>query len=517
VQSFHAIVPAPRLSPSGRALAACTLAKLGIHLATGAGYGYFCDELYQIALSRHLALGYVDLPPLVPALVALSRAALGPSLLAHHLVPALAGAGTLALVCLTARELGGRAFAVALAGLAFLVAPVWLILDSFFCYDSIDQLALAGVTWALARLLRTGDRRLWLLVGLLAGLAGLAKLTVLFLAPPLLLALLLSGRRSDLATRWPWLGLLVLLGLMSPYVYWQAGHGWPTLAYWGRYHQGLAAGGTPLDHLVGVALVLNPFAAPLALLGLVRIWRPFGGASFRLLGGLSVLGAALLAAVHGRAFMMAELFVPLIAAGAVWAEELCSRLRRPRPVQAAAVAWLVAAGALVAPYALPLLPTRLLPAYARHLGFLYQPIKDFSYQKNEYPQELANRIGWEELVAEVARVVRELSPEDRAAAGIFCDWYGPAGAVDLFGPRYGLPRAVSGHLNYHLWGPGENGWRVMILVTASIDRLAPMFDEVEEKAAIDNPFALPFNRNRIYLARGPRFDVAQAWPRMGPY
>jgi hypothetical protein len=89
--------------------------------------------------------------------------------------------------------------------------------------------------------------------------------------------------------------------------------------------------------------------------------------------------------------------------------------------------------------------------------------------------------------------------------------------VDLFGARYGLPRAVSGQVNYHLWGPGDHGWQVMILVTASIDKLAPMFEEVEEKAVVENPFALPFNRNRIFVARRPRFDIAQAWPKMGPY
>ena len=305
--------------------------------------------------------------------------------------------------------------------------------------------------------------------------------------------------------------------VVSPFLHWQATHGWPTLAFWGRYHEGHAYRATLGQYFVSVLLIANPLAFPLMLLGLFRIFRPFGGRTFRLLGGMVVLDVALLVAVRGRAFMMSELFVPLFAAGAVLVEELVSVARWKPVLQAATVAVLVAGGVVVAPASLPLLPTRLLPAYARAFGFLYKPVKDFTFEKNEYPQELANRIGWEELVRDVARVYQELPPQDREMAGIFADWYGPAGAINLFGPRHGLPRAVSGQVNYHLWGPGDNGWQVMILVTASIDRLAPMFDEVEEMAVVDNPFALPFNRNRIYVARGPRVDIAALWPKMGPY
>jgi len=118
--------------------------KFAIHLYSAPGYGYFSDEFYTIALSRHLAFGYVDLPPLVPALVALSRAVLGGSLFALHVVPALAGAATLVFVCLITKEFGGKGFAVALGALGFIIVPLWLNIDSIFCYDSIDQLVLAG-------------------------------------------------------------------------------------------------------------------------------------------------------------------------------------------------------------------------------------------------------------------------------------------------------------------------------------------------------------------------------------
>jgi hypothetical protein len=51
------------------------LLSFGIHLLANAlgGYGYFRDELYYLACSRHLAAGYVDQPPLSILSCALAR------------------------------------------------------------------------------------------------------------------------------------------------------------------------------------------------------------------------------------------------------------------------------------------------------------------------------------------------------------------------------------------------------------------------------------------------------------
>jgi len=198
-------------------------------------YGLFFDEMYTAALSRHLSFGYVDLPPLVPALMALNRALLGESLLAMHIVPALAGSATLVFVCLIAKEFGGKIFAVALSALAFIVAPLWLLFNSAFTYDCIDQLILSGFLYTLIRFLRSGNRKLWLLLGALAGLACLTKMTILFLGPGFLVALLISKYRKDLLSPWPWLGVVLCLVIVSPYLYWETANHWPTLEYWQTY------------------------------------------------------------------------------------------------------------------------------------------------------------------------------------------------------------------------------------------------------------------------------------------
>ncbi len=75
------------------------------------------------------------------------------------------------------------------------------------------------------------------------------------------------------------------------------------------------------------------------------------------------------------------------------------------------------------------------------------------------PQDFADMLGWEEQVEAVARVYRELPAGDRERAVIIGGNYGEAGAIDFFGPRYGLPGAVCPCGSYWFFGPGERPGR----------------------------------------------------------
>jgi hypothetical protein len=486
-------------------------AKFLVHILTGQTYGYFCDELYTMALSKHLALGYVDLPPLVPALHFLSRTLFGESLLAIHIFSSLAGAATLVFVCLITRELGGKLFATGVAALGFIIAPVWLILDSFFCYDSIDQLVLSIFLYFLVRFIRTENKRLWIALGVTAGIAFLTKATILFLGPGLLIALLATKHRKQLLTPWPWIAVGIFLVIISPYVIWQYVNHWPTLAYWGRYSSKKLYNSSIPEFIVNIVLTMNPVLIPLICVGIYRIFRKFGDTRYAVFGIMFLVTLVLLFVLHARAMMLAEICIPVIAAGAVWLEEVLTGPGWKKGVRIAAVSCMVAGGILVAPVTLPLLPLPLMSSYTQAFGFLFKPVKDFNDPKSNYPQEFSNRIGWDDLVKTVADVYHSLPAEDQAKAGIFCDWYGPAGAIDLMGPKYGLPRAVSGHVTYYKWGPGQNSWQVMIFVTANMDPFRSWFGDVQPKAVMANDFAMPYNRNTIYVCRKPRLNAKVIW------
>src|SRR5512141_2299392 len=111
-------------------LVALCSAKFLLHLVTSVRrYGYFRDELYYIDLSKHLDWGYVDCAPLIAVYTKVAML-LGGSLAALRILPALAGTALVALSILIARELGGGRFAQFLTGLAILIAPGFLLIDS---------------------------------------------------------------------------------------------------------------------------------------------------------------------------------------------------------------------------------------------------------------------------------------------------------------------------------------------------------------------------------------------------
>ena len=483
--------------------------KFVLHLYIAPGYGFFFDELYTIALSRHLTFGYVDLPPLVPALVALSRFLLGESLFGMHIVPALAGSFTLVFACLITKEFGGKTFAVALTALGFIIIPGWLMVDSIFCYDSIDQLILAAFLFYLIRFLRTGNKRLWIILGLMAGLACMTKLTILFLGPGFLVALLASKYRRDLITPWPWLGAVLCLVLVSPYLLWQSANHWPTLEYWMNYGTRRVYQASIQQYMTNVLIYVSPLLLPLWLMGLYRIFRRLDGVNYSFLGLLLLVTLALMFKLHATARMILELFIPLLAACAVFMEETMTGLRLGNWIKAAAIMYLLVVGVVNVSFSLPVLSMDILPAIIRPYQYLYQPMREFNFGTNNPPIFLSGRIGWDDLVREVADVYNALPSEDRAVAGIYTDLYVTAGAIDQFGPQYELPHAVSGSLTYYLWGPGYS-WDVMIILTTRPNVMSVFFDECEQKAVMQHKY-IGLTRFYVFVCREPIVPVNTIW------
>ncbi len=133
-------------------------AKLGIHLWAGRSYGFFVDELYYLACARHLDWGYVDQPPLIAAIAWIVRKTLGDSLAAVRLLPAVAGAGEVAITALIVREMGGGLFAQALAGISVIVAGGILTIDDFLSMNAFEPLIWLGCAWIVIRMIKTGNR-----------------------------------------------------------------------------------------------------------------------------------------------------------------------------------------------------------------------------------------------------------------------------------------------------------------------------------------------------------------------
>jgi hypothetical protein len=130
------------------------------------------------------------------------------------------------------------------------------------------------------------------------------------------------------------------------------------------------------------------------------------------------------------------------------------------------------------------------------------------------PQYYADELPWQEQVAAVARVYQSLSLEEQGKTAIFCGNYGQAAAIDFFGSRYGLPKAISGHQNYFLWGPRNYTGEIVIVEGQPADEVSKYFDSVEAAAAVNVPYAYSYETRRILLCRGLKGNLQALWPRV---
>ena len=487
--------------------------KLLIHLLTADNYGYFRDELYYIAASERLDLGYVDFPPFVALVVAFVRATLGDSLLALRLLPALVGAVVVVLAGLMARELGGGRISQGLAALAVLVAPNFLVMGTFISMDAFDQLFQVSAAYVLLLILKRDEPRLWLLFGLFAGLGLLTKVTMLFFGFAVFVAILLTPTRRHLLTPWPWLGGVVALVFLLPYVVWQIAHGWPTLEFWDEYG-GKVDPASPVEFLVEQILTMQPPTLPLWLAGLWFYLFAREGRTYRALGLVYIVLFVVFALLNSKFYFLAPAYPMLFAAGSVAAERFFGRRGRWRLSLPAYAAVLAISGVLVAPITvLPVLPVETLARITGSLGG-DAGVEAETREVAQLPQTFADRFGWEGMAETVARVHDRLPPEERSEACILTGNYGEAGAVDFFGAEHGLPKAISGHNSYYLWGPRGCSGEVVISVGVPRDLLEGVFGRIESADTVRCRYCMPDESDLpVYVCRDPELPFEEAWPR----
>ena len=497
----------------GAVVIALVVAKLLFHLYTGRHYGYFRDELYYLACSQHLAWGYVDQAPLIVLIAKITRVLLGDSLAAIRLIPALAGAALVALTGLMARELGGGRFAQGFAAFTVLVAPAFLGLDNLFTMNAFEPLFWMGCAYVLIRMVNTGDRRLWLWFGVLAGIGLENKHSMLIFGFAIVAGLLLTGERKLLLSPWLWIAGAVAFLIFLPNLIWNIQHHFPFLelqANIRRNHRNVDL--PPLRFLGEEIVTMLPLSLPVWAAGLWFYLAAPKGRHFRFLGYAFVISAVIIMTLDPRTYYLFPGFPLLFAGGAVLWE---SWLTRPGLgwLKIAYPALMLVLAVIAAPFAAPVLPVPTFLRYAEAIH--YQQPKIENVNLGPLPQLFADQFGWEEMAAAVAQVYRKIPADLRQNTAIFAQNYGEAGAVDFFGPKYGLPRATSGHQSYFLWGPRDyTGESVIVMGSDRQARLEALFASVENAGTVYHPYSMPYEHFDLFYCRGLKQPLAELWPQL---
>lgn len=489
------------------------LAKLALHFSFNGSYGYFRDELYYVACGEHLALGYPDHAPLIAFVTKLTRVLFGDSLFALRFFPAVAGAAKVFLTGLVAVELGGRRFAVAAACLCVVVAPGYLAIDNLLSMNAFESVFWTGAAYLAIRAVGRRDPRLWAWFGVVAGAGLMNKHSMIFFGVSVVAGLLLTRERRVLLDRWIWIGGALAFAIFLPNLVWQARNDWATI----ELLRNVQATGknvvlAPHEFVWQQAFLLLPVTAPVWLAGVWYFLFDPQGKRFRFLGVAYLVALALMIAMKAKSYYLLPVYPYLFAGGAVLFERLRPKNFALRAAKFAYPAVVLACGLVVLPLALPILPVEKFLRYQEALGVA--PPKSEVGHEGVLPQVYGDQFGWEEMVAKVAEVFNGLPPEERAKAAIFANNYGQAGAVDFFGPRHGLPKAVSPHQSYFMWGHRGHTGEVLIVLGDEREDAEDDCRSVEEAAEVNHPYSMREEKYRILVCRGLREPLPVLWPKL---
>jgi hypothetical protein len=479
---------------------ALALVTSGIHLLTNGQYGFFRDELYYLDCARHLDWGYPDMAPFAPAAARFATSVLGDSLRSLRFLPAICSALLVLLTGALVRELKGGRCATILACLAVMAAPVYLVNYTLFSLNAFEPLFWMAAVWCVLRASNSGDTRWMTAAGALLGAGLMNKHSTAFFGVCLAAGLALSPQRRLLLSRHALFGAAAAFVLFLPNLIWQVRHDFATLELLQNVRRtGKNVELGPLAFTLQQVMMMLPGGALLWMAGLWSRKRHFVGLAFAIF-------FLLMMAMHAKDYYVAPAYPMLLAAGAVWWE---ARAKWARWLAGTA---LVAFGLVAAPIALPVLPPDQLQSYLRGIGIA--PQKSEVHHDGPLPQHFSDQFGWPEMVEQVAGIFHRLPPEERRVARVLAGNYGEAGAINKFGPRYGLPPAISGHQGHIYWGYGDATGEVLILLQWPREAAERNCASVGNAGRTGHPWAMREEHYDILICRGLKTPMREFFPKL---
>lgn len=464
-------------------------------------YGFHRDELALLDNGQHLAWGYVEYPPLAPLLAHIGLMLFGFSLVSLRLFPILAVCLVLLLTGLMTRELGGSRRAQIVAGLAAVSAPVLLFNGMFFAYEVFDYLWWVVAAYFMIRLLTSENPRWWLGIGAAVGLGAMTKYTMAFEAIGIAAGVFFTPARRYLKSPWLWAGAALAALIILPNLIWQTQHQFIAFRFTSSIHsRDIRIGRTGfLKYLLDQLYACNNIAAmALWIRGFRYYARRPEGQRYRALAWMAGVPFVLFLVLQGRSYYPAPIYPMLIAAGSCHIERQWQAL--PAPTRTRKRRWqyggLVVSALLFMALVFPLAPVK----------------SGLGRAENATAVELREEIGWPELVQTIAGIRSSLPVSEQAGAGILAGNYGEAAAVNLYGPDYGLPTAISGIDSYWLRGYGNPPPQTLIVVGLSQEDVTYIFQSCRLAGHTSNRYGIVNEETRdhpdIFVCR----NLRQPWP-----
>lgn len=476
------------------------------HIALNGQYGFHRDELDFIMNARRLDWGYVSYPPITPFFARIGLEIFGESLRGLRVLPAIAQGAAMILAGLMARDMGGKRSAQILAAFTVFIAPMSLFGGTVIMYFAFDYLWWVLVAFFMVRLLATDDPRYWLGIGAGIGLGMMTKYTMAFFVVGLIVAVLVTPARKYLRTKWLYLGAALALLIFLPNLIWQIQRDFISLEYLASIHARDVSWGRGNDFLPEqLFLTTNPFSIPLWTVGLSLCLFSASMKRFRTLGWMFLVTFVLFLINQGRGYYTGPAYVMLMAAGCVWFESWFERLGGKKRQLGYGVLWTMQVlGGLIGVILM------------KPIGAINSTLWDF---RSDVSGDLfVEMVGWEDLTRQVAEIYQAIPESEKPRTVILAGNYGEAGAIDLYGDEYGLPRMITGTNSMWYRGYGNPEPQTVIVVGFEGDYARHFFKLCEYSGTVTNSYNVQNEETTfhtgLYICREPRRPWSEMWQEM---
>lgn len=476
-------------------------ATLLLHIIVSTNYELHRDAYLYLAEADHLAWGYMSIPPLAAFIAHFWMLIFGHSVIVVRLMPALAGTFSIIIIGQIVREVGGDDWSIGLACLAYLVSPAFLRTNSLFQPVSFNTFFWLLSAWAMVGLLRTEDRRWWLVLGVIFGFGFLNKYSIVFPAVSFLIGLSLTGSRRLFKSKWLLYGLAAGLIIASPNLFWQFQHNWPVVQHMTRLRQNQLIHVFLSDFLLMQVFMILP-AVPVFLAGISYVFSDKSAQRFRPVGWTFVVLMILMILLKGKFYYTLGIYPVFFAFGGVAVTRFTGGRFRWARYATALFMILIIFPAL--PLSLPLLRYPAMIRYDRSISKMGMDdlLRWEDGTVHPLPQDYADMTGWSEIAAVVDSTWNSLPAAEKKSTGIYAEQYAEAGAIHYFDRDKKMPDVISFDDSFLFWAPDSVRGSTLIYVNDDTSGIRKLFEDVTLAGTLKNPYARDHGM-KVYLCRKP--------------
>ena len=408
------------------------------------------DEYLYLADADHLAWGYIEMPPMLALLGAISKL-FDSSLYAVYFWGSLFGVLKIILIGKIVLELKGNVYDVFIACLAFLCSG-YLRMNILFQPNFLDGFFWTWAVYLIIKLINTNNKKFFYYLGICFGLGMLAKYTMAFFVLAFLISVMFTSKRKWLVNKNFYFAMLIGLLIFSPNLYWQYDHHFPVM-----HHMQLLRN-QQLQYTSRVEFLINQILMFLSsfFIWILALWFVFAkkeGRKYISIGIIYFVVIGLLLWFKGKPYYAASIYPSLLAIGSVYIEKIIQSYKI-KIVHWAIPVFILLITVVVFPIAVPFLSPQQLDKFYQSVHAEKMGVLNWEEKKNNpLPQDFADMLGWKEMAEKTAKVYHELPDSIKQKTMVYGDNYGDAAALAFYRKQYGLPEIYSDDASFAFWLP----------------------------------------------------------------